>query len=279
VSDEPGEVAEVPLSHLSIEVGRLYARELGDVGMMRSQFQQIRFYLDAAIASSRTEFGPTMRSSTCFMVDDYNATKDGPKPAALDQLLEVAAAKIIENPADGYHPTTAESGWLHDEHDRVRPQSVQAMRLLTESLPESYRGGMVSDIELWDKKGRWACPYLASIWQLMRLGMLRHEGQAVAEPQLWRPDAGWPGQWRDMPAVTQLNPDAAPFSAYRTWSFLPEDYLPVESAVDRILGRIAFDPAVERQIATRAKAESVPVSMPTVAARRSYAFLKTANDK
>mgnify|MGYP001097357433 CR=1 FL=1 len=53
------------------------------------------------------------------------------------------------------------------------------------------------DVELWSEKdGRrlWSCPFLAAVWQLARLGLLRHLGEPVLPPTPW--DGGdFPHDW------------------------------------------------------------------------------------
>jgi hypothetical protein len=98
------------------------------------------------------------------------------------------------------------------------------------------------DVEIYDRpKGEgapesWSCPYLAAIWQGLRLGRLRDP--AFDEPfQLDGDIPSWE-TWEETPPLIQLESDAAPFIAERTFSILPVGFLPVEHAVDQILGQV-----------------------------------------
>jgi hypothetical protein len=75
-----------------------------------------------------------------------------------------------------------------------------------------------------------------------------------------------------MPAVVQLEPRAAPMRAYRTFTVVDSRFLPIEMAVRTILGQVAIDPIVARQILDRARDEAI--DLPTEAVRRiAYVFL------
>src|SRR3546814_14147440 len=59
------------------------------------------------------------------------------------------------------------------------------------------------DVELWSEtdKGRlWSCPFLAAVWQLARLGLLRHLGEPVLAPRPWTGRA-FPQDWDDRKSV------------------------------------------------------------------------------
>jgi hypothetical protein len=103
---------------------------------------------------------------------------------------------------------------------------------------------------------RYSCAFLAAVWQLLRLGVLRYEGELLvnAEPRSEGSDCS---SWSRLPAVMQLNPAAQAFSAYRTLSILPQAYLPTEHAVRNILDHVAIDDEVLRQTQRRAKDEGV----------------------
>ena len=128
------------------------------------------------------------------------------------------------------------------------------------------------DVELWNEKAGkriWSCAYLASVWQLLRLGLLRHGGSEVLPPQSW--DGDFPVEWDDLPAIIQLNAGAMPFSAYKTFSVLPARFVQVEHAVRVILEQVAPLEAVLEQIAERAGRDNVPVSR-NVTDRIEYVF-------
>jgi hypothetical protein len=137
------------------------------------------------------------------------------------------------------------------------------------------RHSVFVDVELWSEKtgGRriWSCAYLAAVWQLLRLGSLRHRGEPVAVPRRWSED-GYPEEWHRLPAVIQLEPSAAPFAAYRTVSILPRRFLTTEHAVRTILDQIALDGTVVRQAVDRAAGEGIPLST-EAADRIEYVFV------
>jgi len=81
-----------------------------------------------------------------------------------------------------------------------------------------------------------------------------------------------PAEWERMPAVVRLNPNAAPFRAYRTFSALDSRFLPIELAVRTILGQVAVDATVADQARERAAAEGITLPGEIVE-RIRYAFL------
>jgi hypothetical protein len=93
---------------------------------------------------------------------------------------------------------------------------------------------------------------------MLRLGMLRHLGEAVATPQ---PSPGdFPSDWDGLPAIIKLNPKAAPFSAYRTLSVLAARFLPIEHAVRTILSQVAVENEVAAQILARSRQEKLSLA-------------------
>ncbi len=137
------------------------------------------------------------------------------------------------------------------------------------------RHSIFVDVELWsdERQGRvWACPLLASVWQMARLGVLRHRGETVVQPYRLPPDEPLPTDWDELPAIVQLNPVAAPFCAYRTVTLMDIQFLPVELAVRTILGQVAVPPAVARQVVERASGEGLELPDDLVD-RLSYVFI------
>ena len=72
--------------------------------------------------------------------------------------------------------------------------------------------------------------------------------------------------------MVKLNPRAAPFSAYRTFSVLGSRFLPIEHAVRTILGQVSIDPAVLDQIHTRSRNEHIELPKDLVE-RIDYVFI------
>ncbi|WP_067567720.1 SCO2522 family protein [Nocardia acidivorans] len=226
------------------------------------------------------------------------------------RLAEMMAARIVPEPEDqqstGRRPATAESGWLCNGRRSSEYDAAQAMRVAPYRPPVEFAArnhSIFLDVQLWNRwtesvggeqveRTRWSCPFLASIWQLLRLGMIRHEGAVVAAPvpeaEVRRPneEAGpgggapareWPADWWKMPAVVQLNPAATPFAAYRTLSVLPHSYLGIEHAVRVILDHLQLDSEVYDKLAERGAAERIPVSVPArVTHRVNHVFIGDA---
>jgi hypothetical protein len=296
----------VPLSHVSLELGHLYVEDFeGGPDMLRSHFARVRPWADA-VATSVAGNGRRPRISTCFLVDDYFTRFSSPTtlvPALLAAaeetgvsidylaresgcvtaeglaLAEAVESRIVESPPpgnDGSRPPARQAGWLANGE---RSPGVRLLEAMTEMRswrpPAETAGGRHSifvDVELWDDAtGRtWSCAFLAAVWQLARLGLLRHEGGPVLVPRLW-PDREFPPDWDELPPLLQLNPSAAPFCGYRTWSVLPSCFLPVEHAVRVILDQIHVDPGALAQTAKRSAHEGVSVPE-RVVDRISYAF-------
>ena len=81
-----------------------------------------------------------------------------------------------------------------------------------------------------------------------------------------------PDEWALLPAVIKLEPRAAPFSAYRTFSVLDRRFLDVEHAVRTILSQVAVDPDVVTQTLSRASSEALDLPL-EITDRISYLFL------
>lgn len=248
------------------------------------------------------------RISTCFLVDDYFTSFSSPAELVpeltssareaglkIDYLAResgcadadgVALARLVEDrlvadpPPDtnGSRPPPAEVGWLCNGQRSPASGATEAMDALPQWMPPvqnaARRHSIFLDVELWDRDestGRrtWSCPFLAAVWQLLRLGMIRHDGEGVAPARQW--EGVFPNDWSELPAVTQLNPAAAPFSAYRTLSILSTRFLPIEHAVRTILSQIAVDRDVLGQVMTRSRGEGIELPLELVD-RIDYVF-------
>ncbi|MFD6155350.1 SCO2522 family protein [Nocardia sp. NPDC060256] len=234
-------------------------------------------------------------ADTCGLRIDYLAREAGcwETPLYVDgrltgqqiPLAEMVASWVVAEPlkqTTGQRPPDVESGWLCNGRRSSEHDSEQAMQVTAAyRRPEEFASRehtIFLDIELWNtqinKDGeehtRWSCPFLASIWQLLRLGMVRYEGRAVVEPQ--PRGASWPASWWEMPSVIQLNPHAAPFEAYRALSILPREYVKIEHAVQTILDHIVIDQEVLNKAIIRADAEGI--AMPReITGRLSHMFV------
>jgi len=227
--------------------------------------------LVAAAATAGLTIDYLARESGCART---SAAEGGVSPA------ELLVGRLVAEPSRGVtgeRPATQESGWLTNGERSPSSLPVDAFELPKPWAPPlqtaARRHSIFVDVELWDGEGLdlvWSCPLLAAAWQLLRLGLVRHEGEAVAQPA--EPTSSWPDNWSSMPAVTRLNPRAAPFYAYSSMSILSPRFLPVELAVRTILGQVWHDPEVLDQIIARAGQEGVP--LPTeVLDRITYAFV------
>ncbi|MEU2614271.1 SCO2522 family protein [Micromonospora sp. NPDC007271] len=304
----------VPYSHLSVELGHVYAEDFGDDGReLRRKFERIADWAQAIPALARRGLRPHRqpRVSTCFLVDDYFHRFGNPREvipqvqaaaAAHDLVLDYVAREscfarhdnvelaqlvvdtlVVEPPrhTTGSRPPLSESGWLSNGQRSPLPVHAGAPAM-TLPLPWSPplqsgdpRHSIFVDIELWsdEPNGRvWACALLASVWQMTRLGVLRHRGETVAQPYRLPPGELLPTDWDELPAIVQLNPVAAPFCAYRTVTLMDTRYLPVELAVRTILGQVAVPPAVAEQVAQRARGEGLQLPSELVD-RLSYVFI------
>jgi hypothetical protein len=302
-------LAEVPLSHVSIELGHLYAEDFErGPAYLRDQFERVRPWAEVLRSVCERRAGRRPRISTCFLIDDYFtrfgepaevigeltaaaadcglridyvARESGCAVAGKVPLAEIVEQRLVPDPhpgADGSRPPVHEGGWLCNG-ERSKPTAVEeAMKSPAPWRPprenSARRHSIFVDVELWNEPSGgprlWSCPFLAAVWQLLRLGLLRYDGEAVATPVTWEGDL--PTDWDEMPSILRLNPAAQPFSAYQTMSVLAPRFLPIEEAVRTILDQVAIDDGVLRQIADRSAAESIKVPS-AIVDRIAYVFL------
>jgi hypothetical protein len=216
---------------------------------------------------------------------DYLARESGcatTEPAHRERgpLAESVLQRLVESPppgSNGYRPPVSRTGWLANGRRAPSRRTSAALDASDGWQPPSEnlaRGHSVFlDVELWngpEEQRTWSCAFLASVWQLARLGLLRHNGEAVLSPVPWDDDA-FPADWDALPAVLRLNPTAAPFTAYGTCSVLPTRFLPVEHAVRVVLEQVQVEAEVLAQIAERSAAEGFAVPAGIVE-RTSYVF-------
>lgn len=300
----------VALSHLSIELGHLYMDDfrLGE-RRLREQFQRVRPWARTAVESvTESLAGRTARISTCFLIDDYFTRFSTPpevvtalvvaaRSAGLEidyvaresgcvragdvDLASVVQQHLVGEPAEGDNggrPPVTVSGWLTNGERSPSVGGGTAMAKAPDWRPprESARQNhsIFVDVELWSDgpDGRvWSCPFLAAVWQLQRLGLIRHLGEPVAEPRLMT-HGDLPADWDAMPSIVQLNPNASALRAYRTFTAMDARFLPIELAVRTILAQVAVDPVVNATICGRAAGEGQ--DLPGEIVRRiAYAFV------
>ena len=287
-------VQSVPLSHLSIEIGHLYFEDFAKgPANLSAYFGRVAPWVEAVRTLYSAVLPRRPRISTCFLIDDYFGPDSSPT-AIITELLRAAdsaglvidylaresacaeadgvpLARLVEGlivadpppETTGTRPPVTESGWLCNGQRSPGGAASEAMEPAGGWAPPvenaTARHSVFVDVELWDQRPRrgrvFSCAYLASIWQLLRLGLLRHEGRPVAVPQPW--DGHIPDAWQQLPAVVKLNAAATPFSAYRAVSILGSRFLTTEHAVRTILGQVAVDDAVAKDVLARASAEGV----------------------
>ncbi|MGH3773717.1 MAG: SCO2522 family protein [Pseudonocardiaceae bacterium] len=268
-------------------------------------------YADSSQGHQRQQGrGSRTRISTCFLVDDYFMRFSSPAELVpelvsaaraagleIDYLVresgcadaeDVPLARCVEGrlvvdpppSTNGNRPPVAEVGWLcngqrspanNAENNAPAMAPVRPWQPPAENSARNH--SIFLDVELWDGKNNqrtWSCSFLAAVWQLLRLGMLRYEGAAVATPR--KQEDKFPDDWDKLPAVTQLNATAAPFSAYRTLSILSTKFLPIEHAVRMILSQVAVDRDVLSQVMTRSRGEGIELPQDLVD-RIEYVFV------
>jgi hypothetical protein len=207
----------------------------------------------AAAEQEGVEIDYLARESAC-------ASANGISQAAL------TLGSLVTEPVPGTtggRPPLTETGWLTNGQRSPSTSRGEAMARRTPWEPprESARRrhSIFVDVELWDERGgerTWSCPMLASVWQLMRLGLLRDQGRPVVSPQDWT-NPRFPDSWDDLPAVIQLRPGAAAFAAYTTLSVLSPRFLPVELAVRTILSQFACDRNIFAETTSRAARDAM----------------------
>jgi hypothetical protein len=301
-------VRSVALSHLSVELGHLYMDDfLAGESRLRQQFRRVGAWAETAVRQTRESLPRGRpRISTCFLIDDYFTRFSTPRDVVTSLVAAAGEAgltidyvaresgcaraghvdvarlvqdHLVDEPAEGSNgrPAATVSGWLTNGQ-RSPGASASAMaapwrwRPPRQSAVQNH--SIFVDIELWsgpDDDRLWSCPFLAAVWQLQRLGLLRHLGEPVAAPVPATP-ADLPAEWELMPPIVRLNPQAAPFHAYRTFTAMDARFLPVELAVRTILGNVAIDPVTAAQVRDRARGEGLDLPDETVD-RIGYALI------
>jgi hypothetical protein len=299
-------VESVGLSHLSIELGHLYMEDF-QAGQARldEQFARVAPWVRTARTACVPGSVGRPRISTCFLIDDYFTRFSTPAEVVpmlvaaagrhdlrIDYLAresacavadgvpvaESVAARLTALPpqgANGSRPPVSESGWLCNGQRSPVDESREAMRR-AEWAPPTEIGArnhsVFADVELWREDGGrrlYSCAFLAAVWQLVRLGLLRYDGASVVRPV--PAGDGFPRSWEELAPVVALRPGAAPFCAHRTFSVLPARFLQVEHAVRVVLDQVAPQADVLAQLADRAARDGMPPT-PDVTGRIDYAF-------
>ncbi|WP_128428359.1 SCO2522 family protein [Streptomyces cyaneus] len=302
----------VPLSHLSLELGHLYMEDFeAGPDRLREHFAEVRIWVDAVRASAARR-SKRPRISTCFLIDDYftrfstpaelipmvlkEAEKAGlvidylarESACAVADRIELAESvmhRLVESPPPGSYgsrPPVSQTGWLANGQ-RTPTMSRSALGEVKGWQPPQETAArnhsVFMDVELWSEKDGWrlwSCPFLAAVWQLARLGLLRHLGEPVLVPQDWKSEE-FPHDWDRLPPLIKLTDTTAAFSAYRTCTLMPNRFLAVEDAVRLILDQIDVDAGALRQVADRSGGEGMAVPA-AVAQRATYVFYEEPGD-
>jgi hypothetical protein len=298
------QISQTPLAHVSIELGHLYMEDfVAGADRIRAQFRSVAPWAET-VRTTIPHRRP--RVSTCFLIDDYFSRFSSPAellPMVIDaaaeagvtidylaresgcarnddgqKLAELVEDRLVSEPvpgANGARPPVVETGWLCNGR-RSPTTDTAAMAAPVQWRPPvqnaARRHSIFVDVELWDEDGTrtWSCPYLAAVWQLLRLGALREYGRPVANPVRWQED--FPQDWESLPSIIQLSDSPAPFSAYRTVSILSARFLPIEVAVRTILDQVLVDPDVLQLLNSRARSEGIELA-PELVDRIGYVFL------
>ncbi|WP_112139223.1 SCO2522 family protein [Glycomyces dulcitolivorans] len=209
------------MSHLSIEVGHLYADDLARPDALKEEMASAAAWVHGTTeALTKRLGGRTPRVSTCYLVDDY-FHQDLPEPeqliatvveaaadaglridylaresscdrmGALDLAGLVADRIVFEPPpgTNGSRPPVSDLGWLPNGVPTPKPRGIAMgapLRWIPPSQNAKREHSVFLDVELWNETPegrRWSCPMLAAVWQLLRLGVLRDQGRRIGVPE------------------------------------------------------------------------------------------------
>ncbi|MBS2531802.1 hypothetical protein KGQ20_03350 [Catenulispora sp. NF23] len=210
------------------------------------------------------------------------------------QTAELVATRLLEEPfpegANGGRPPISMSGWMSNGKPPRESRVLETMESHVWEPAHEFgerNHSIYLDVELWDSQGRpggeddgelgnrrYSCPFLAAVWQLIRLGLLRQDGQPALKVTDF--DGEWRTEWDQCPDIVKVNPSAQPFYAYRSLSILPRTFLPIEHSVQNIINHFLPDPAVVESLDRQAGAKNVPLP-PVIADRLSHFFLAGGN--
>ncbi|MFJ3641803.1 SCO2522 family protein [Streptomyces sp. NPDC090108] len=212
------------------------------------------------------------RESGCALADPLRPDRTG--------LAEAVMHRLVESPppgSNGFRPPVSRTGWLTNGRRAPTRRTSAALDSDGGWQPPRETGArghsVFVDVELWDDAGErrtWSCAFLAAVWQLTRLGLLRDDGRAVLTPTPWE-RREFPEDWDALPPLLRLTPHAPPFTAYYTCSVLPTRFLPVEHAVRVVLEQVHVDARAVGQAVGQAEREHLVLPVDVVE-RTSYLF-------
>lgn len=218
------------------------------------------------------------RESACARRRDGFAVAE----LVVDRLLEEAEP----GKDTGGRPPAKESGWLSNGKPSRELNVLNAMENHVWEAPLEYgmrNHSIYVDVEMWRdgaepgadeeevrRRRLYSCPFLASVWQLVRLGLLRENGEPALTVTDF--DGEWRTEWNQFPEVIKVNRKAQPFYAYSSLSIMPQLYLPIETAVRTVIDHFLYDRDVARKLDQRAAKENI--TLPDVISERiSHHFL------
>lgn len=284
-------VEAVGLSHLSLGLGQVRIQDLAaDPESLRRHFNRVAPWARTARQNCAESLaGRKARISTCLLVDDYFTQISSPD-IVIPQLVQAAAeaeltidylmrqsacvdaddvpvallvkSRLVDDPVpgtNGSRPPATQIGWLCNGQRSPAGSAAEAMAFRPWAPPAQNvpdRHTIFVDIELWDdlaERRTWSRAFLAAVWQLLRLGMLRDLGSTVVTPRQWTGEL--PGRWDVLPPVLTINPAAAPFAAYQTLCILPPELLAEAYAARTILSQVMIDSLIRQQVQERAAGE------------------------
>lgn len=210
------------------------------------------------------------------------------------QTAELVARRILEEPeperATGGRPPAAQSGWLANGQPPRETTVLNAMESHVWEAAREYgkrNHSIFLDVELWSDRAdpgageeeilssrTYSCPFLAAVWHLIRLGLLRKDGAPALEVTDW--DGEWQTEWSQFPDIVRVNRNAKPFYAYRSLSIMPRYFLPIEHAVQVIIEHVLLDKPVVDYLDFRAHEKDIPLP-PVVTDRIGHFFLPGGN--
>ncbi|HSW75164.1 MAG TPA: hypothetical protein VLG16_04855 [Candidatus Saccharimonadales bacterium] len=231
---------------LSIEPGHYYANAFSRNATppLADRFASTRLWVETAESELKQDTGE--EASTVFLIDDYTCNfkpqriipqiRDAAEQSGLriDYLAREAAcvplAGFILGQLDITDNFTKELGITRQFQGTLEGAGRW----------DTWDGRLQFGGDLYYKhaKNEWACAHLASVWQLLRLGVLRHPD--FDKPFLLDGELPPWKKWDEVPGLIQLNPDAAPFQARETFSILPKAYIGVENLVKKIIANLAL---------------------------------------
>lgn len=156
---ESAAVERVPFSHLSIEAGHLYLRQLADRAFVRGQFEAVVPRVATAVAEARAVHGKDARISTCLLIDDYNVNPADPKPSpavAIAMLDDVAreTGLRIDYLARESGCVQASSVFYPDTRSRVPLAEIVLGLITPEPIEGSNGAGSSPLLSGWVSNGR-----------------------------------------------------------------------------------------------------------------------------